>query len=929
MDYRFTLNLPDTNFSMKANLSKTEISILKFWTSINLYENQKNKEKLFTLNDGPPYANGDIHIGHAFNKILKDIICKFKFLDGYKINFIPGWDCHGLPIELNVEKSILNSNKSVSNLDFRLFCKNYADEQIDVQRKSFMRLGINADWNNFYKTMDYSFELSIVESFKTMFVNGYIYGGVKPVYWCFNCSSALAEAEIEYDIKNSDSIYVFFEIFFDKFFFNEWKIFNLLKIGFVIWTTTPWTLPFNEGVALNHDADYLLISLNKIGYILDKNLLEEFIKKISCEKTYIILNTYKGKKFSDLLLLHPFYNKKIKILYSDHVRGDSGTGCVHIAPAYGYDDYKVALVYNLPIKNSIDNKGFFHDDVLNFEGIYFESANKLIIDSLKFKCNLLYHEVITHRYPFCWRHKTVLIFRTTKQWFLDINKNNLKTKLLHVVSELIKWIPGSGKSKMLAMLSERPDWCISRQRLWGVPIIFFINKFTDEIHPNMHIIIEKSLIFIKKYGVSFWYEFDIFDLFSVDKNIYYKVNDVLDVWFDSSVVYKYMKDHCGLNLPIDLCVEGSDQYRGWFQVSLINSIANYGIIPYKNILTHGFILDSYGRKMSKSLNNVISPNDVVDKYGADILRLWVSSVNYKFDVHISEEIINRICEAYRKFRNTFRFLLSNLYDLDLNSLQKNSLLKIDYWIINKFFCLKFDILNDYSDYKFYFVYKKLYNFCVEDLGSKYLDLIKDRLYTMSATSVYRKSVQSVLFYVLYGLIKLIAPILSFTSEEVWKNLIISDAKSIFLSNFNSDISFIKNLIFFDLRDFLFWDKIFLLKLCVNKFIEDFRKSGVLGSSLEVKLCIFCNIYWYDLLLHFKYELHLFFLVSEIKLFINLKKKEKYIFSGIDGVYLKLKKISYIKCERCWHRKVKILDFFVICERCIDNLYYNGETRFLI
>lgn len=926
MDYRFTLNLPNTSFSMKANLAKTEVEVLKFWDDMNLYEKQKGRKKIFVLNDGPPYANGDIHIGHAFNKILKDIVCKFKLLSGYEVSFIPGWDCHGLPIELNVEKSILKSGQSVSKSDFRSFCKQYADEQIKIQRKSFMRLGINADWNNFYKTMNNSFELSIVRSFKTMLKNGSVYSGFKPVYWCFDCASALAEAEIEYDMKKSDSIYVFFELSCVKFVFDQHDTIKFSRIGFPVWTTTPWTLPFNEGVALNYNFNYLLVIFNGCGYFLEENSLENFLAKLNVID-YIILAKYKGSFFSDMLLFHPFYNKKVKILYSDHVRGDSGTGCVHIAPSHGYDDYKVSLIYNLPLKNSVDAKGFFDENVLFFENLQIDNVNKKVIECLKSNFNLLHCEIIFHRYPFCWRHKSPLIFRTTKQWFLDLQTSALKEKILYNVSDVIKWIPVSGKFKMLSMFQERPDWCISRQRMWGVPIILFVNKIDGTVHPDMNVIIEKSLCYIEKYGVNFWYEFDVFDLFSVDSSMFYKVDDVLDVWFDSSVVYKHMKDFYGLNLPVDLCVEGSDQYRGWFQVSLINSVINYGITSYNSVLTHGFILDSCGRKMSKSLNNVISPSDVIEKYGADVLRLWVSSVNYCFDVNISEEILSRICEAYRKFRNTFRFLLSNLYDF--NTFDGKSLLKLDSWIINRFQCVKSEVLNDYIEYKFYSVYQKLYNFCVDDLGSRYLDLIKDRLYTLPLDSSSRKSSQAVLFHIVYGLSKLLSPILSFTTEEVWKHLKFKDTESVFLSDFNFDTSLVMKQSIFDVCDFVFWDKLFLLKSCVNRLIEDDRRRGILGSSLDGNLSIFCNMYWYDLLIKLKDELYLFLLVSKVTLCFFSVDSNFYKSNELEGIYFSLDKIVYLKCERCWHRKVDKIDSFnclVICERCISNLYYGDEER---
>jgi len=929
MDYRFTLNLPFTDFSMKANLVHSEPVVLDFWYRIDLYNKQKGRNKLFVLNDGPPYANGDIHIGHAFNKILKDIVVKFKFLEGYEVCFIPGWDCHGLPIELNVERSLPKT--LVSGDKFRSLCRKYASNQINIQKQSFIRLGIIADWENFYKTMDKSFELAIIDSLKTMVKNEFIYSGCKPIYWCFDCSSALAEAEIEYDMKQSDSIYTLFGLCKGFFLNTICSNFHLSDVYFIVWTTTPWTLPFNEAVALRLDCIYVLVKFNGIGYILGEKVCFNLLKKFKIYNFEILL-FFNSCLLTDVLLFHPLYDKVVKVLYSDHVKIDSGTGCVHIAPAYGYDDYKLSLQYKLPLNNNIDEKGFFYSDVKCFSGMHIDDVNSAVIDLLHTKKKLLFHEIISHRYPYCWRHKTQLIFRTTKQWFFNMSKSGFREKLLDVVSNSITWIPSLGKSKMLSMLKDRPDWCLSRQRMWGIPLILFVDH-NGIIHPNILSIIEKSLSFIKMYGVDFWYKLDVFDLFSIDKTVYDKVIDVLDVWFDSSVVYKYISNFYGIKLPFDLCIEGSDQYRGWFQVSLINSIANYSVIPYKTILSHGFVLDKFGRKMSKSLKNVVSPNDVILKYGADILRLWVSSVNYCFDVNISDEILSRISEAYRKIRNTFRFCLSNLYDLNFKNdfFYDLNLLEVDSWLLYRFYILRSNVLNDYLNYEFYSAYKKIYNFCIDDLGSKYLDLIKDRLYTERFDSKFRKSAQFILFYLSYNLSKLISPILSFTAEEIWSYLPVKDVESIFLSKFK--LKFIGyNKLEFNVHRCIFWDKIFYLRSCVNKIIEEYRSKGFFGTSLEIKLEFVCNSYWYDLLFYMKNELHLFFLVSGVELYLS-SYNEEFVETGVFGIYLRLQKSSYDKCERCWHRiskKVNIdNEILCICERCLVNLYYMKKDRFFI
>lgn len=916
MDYRFTLNLPETNFSMKANLSLNEIDILKFWEDINLYNKKIFSRKIFVLNDGPPYSNGDIHIGHAFNKILKDIVCKFKKLDGFLINFVPGWDCHGLPIELNVEKLIKKSKFLISDSDFRNLCKKYAEDQINIQKKSFMRLGINASWNDFYQTMNFEFEASIVKTFKSLLKNGYIYSSIRPVYWCFDCTSALADAELEYLDKESDSIYVFFEIFdfekfFDKFYFR--------KIGFIIWTTTPWTLPFNEAIALNSKAEYVLIAYKEVGYIFDKKLLDYVVKKLGFTRIHV-LHKFNADFFIDMRIIHPLYNRFVKVVLSEHVSSDSGTGCVHIAPGYGYDDYKVALKFGLPIQNKVDINGYFYGDVEEFSSLNIKDVNSSIIPRLKDKNNLLLHEVILHRYPHCWRHKSALIFRTTNQWFLSIDNNFLRTKVIDLSRNFVKWIPENGKNKIISMVNDRPDWCISRQRIWGVPIFLFVNKNSNELHPMSLQILDEIINIVKEKGTNFWYDIDVFSYFNVDSNIYRKVIDVLDVWYDSSSVYEFiLNKFVFLKIPFDLCLEGNDQYRGWFQSSLINSVANYNLSPFSTVVAHGFVLDGFGRKMSKSLNNVISPNDVISIYGADVLRLWVSSVNYGVDVNISEEILSRVCESYRKIRNTFRFILSNVNDFnpEVNLKSYFDIFYIDKWILNKFILFRNSIIIDYNNYKFFNVYKKIYNFCIEELGSKYFEIIKDRLYLTRYNSILRLTCQSTLYYILYEFVKLISPILSFTSEEIWKNIRYVDDNSVHSSIFDLKINMFLNDLYFNIFDFIFFDKLFLVKEIINKLIENFRRKFNIGSSLELNLFLYCNIYWYDFILKIKRDLFLFFLVSNVSVILDF---------NINNIKFEVVKSNFLKCERCWHRNVYILNNLKICNRCILNIYYFKEDR---
>jgi len=927
MDYKCTLNLFNTKFKMKANLSKLEIDILEYWKNIGLYDLMSNNSKsnLFIINDGPPYANGDIHIGHAFNKILKDIITKYNALNGHRINFIPGWDCHGLPIEINVEKKHGKAGIDISKKEFRFECRKYALEQVNLQKKSFIRLGISADWDNSYKTMTYDFESNIINTLRIVLNKGYIYIGRKPVYWCFNCKSSLAEAEIEYYDKNSSSIYVFF-----KFKDNLVDIKNnIIKCGVIVWTTTPWTLAFNEAVALNSNFKYCIVEYNNIGYLIDSTLVDILFKKLNFLNYKIICEFY-GKDLEGKILTHPFYNKFIKIVLSDHVKNNTGTGCVHIAPAHGFDDYNVGIKYNLPIEDNINKNGYFNDKVSIFSNCYLFDVNYKIINILNKNKNLLFFENIKHRYPYCWRHKTSVIYKTTKQVFIYLQNKDFKLRVKNIIKN-IKWVPKIGLDKMERMLDSRPDWCISRQRTWGVPITLFIHKKTGMFHPNIINIMYAISSYVRNFGVDFWYDTDVFKLFNVDKTLYYKIDDVLDVWFDSSVVYKYISNKYNQNkLPFDLCLEGSDQYRGWFQVSILNSFILNECIAYKDILVHGFILDKFGRKMSKSLKNIITPLEVIKTYGADVLRLWVSSVNYSVDMNVSGEILTRVSEAYRKIRNTFRFLLLNTSDFIYKKhfVEFKYMLKIDVWILFILFKLQEDIIKSYSNYNFHLVYKKIYNFCTNELGNKYFDIVKDRLYTSRVDTNIRRSVQSSLYFILNILVKLISPILSFTSEEIWMYIKDNKTKSVFLSTFLNykTIDFKSDNFNYD-----FWLNLFLLKDEVNKVLEKYRKLGIIGSSLDAGIEIFCNLNWYNTLLSIKSELHFFFIVSDVNIKLLSKKNEEVEKTLINDIFIKVIKIHGKKCERCWQRLPNISENnnISICYRCVENVYGLGENRIYI
>lgn len=910
MEYKNTINLPETNFTMKGNLSNTENKILE--KNEFIYKINKNYKKIFIMNDGPPYANGQIHMGHALNKILKDFICKFKTLSGYNIDFTPGWDCHGLPIELNVEKKI-----EKKDFNFRIECEKYANEQILIQKKDFIRLGVTADWDNHYKTMSPNFEVSVIKSLIKIIKKKYIYIGYKPNYWCFDCKSALAESELEYKEKESHSIYLYIKCFNYNNILNK---FNFKNIGFIIWTTTPWTLPSNEAIALNKNFKYIIFEYNKNAYIVSEFLYKEIKEKLNLKKTVIIKNV-NATFFKDVKIKHPIYNKTSKIIFSNHVKNDTGTGCVHIAPSYGDDDYKLGIKFKLNIINTINEKGYFNNDILYFEKMYYEDVNLKVIEILKNNKNLILNEKIKHKYAHCWRHKKPLIFRTTNQWFLNVTKKTFKNKLFYLIKKYIYWLPKNGLNKMKKMFEDRLDWCISRQRMWGIPMFFFINK-KNKLHKNTIKILKKSIKLTKKYGSNFWYSFDIFKKFKVNKKKYKQIFDVLDVWFDSSCVYRHILDKKKYSLlPHDMCVEGNDQYRGWFQVSLINSIICFNEIPYKKILSHGFVLDEKNRKMSKSLNNVILPNDIIKNYGADILRLWVASVNYTIDINISNEIINRICDTYRKIRNTIRFLLSNLKENKIKKNIKNDLLLIDLWIIYYTYIIKKNLINYYYKNNFHNIYKIFYNFCIDKINTKYFNLTKDRLYTDNKESNTIKSAQHTFLYILYNILKILSPILSFTSYEAWNFLLIKDEKNVLKSNLNTDFyifAFLKNIKIIDILNI---NKLFKVKNIFNRIIENIRKYKKIGSTLELNLIIHCNLYIKNILIKYKKELYLFFQVSNIKIKLNQNTKRNKIFFDILNSKNK-------KCDRCWQRSITS-EKLNICKKCILNIYYICEKRLFI
>ena len=917
-NYRDTLNLPETQFSMKAGLPQKEPEILNFWNQNDIYKKIREKysdSELFLLHDGPPYANGAIHLGHSVNKILKDITIKYKTLKGFNAPFIPGWDCHGLPIELNVEKKHGKNSELVQDKEsFQKACKEYAETQINNQMDDFKRLGVFGDWENSYKSLDSSFEADIIRSLGTIYDAGHLEKGEKPVHWCQVCSSALAEAEVEYMNKISKSIDVAFYVK-DESMEALKKIFNLNEINdvaFVIWTTTPWTIPSNVAVCVNESLKYSLIEVDNNSFVIASDMFDECMSRWS--KTGNRIAECQGKDLEMLSLQHPFIDRDSIVLLGDHVTTESGTGCVHTAPAHGLDDHFICKKYNVETFKALNNRGLFKDDFDFISGLPPIKADEKIIEKLQKENMLINVEDYDHSYPHCWRHKFPLIFTSTPQWFISMNKNDLLKKAQNFVNK-VNWEPGWGLQRIESMLDDRPDWCISRQRNWGVPITLVVNKDSGEIHPDQSNLFGIFADLIEKDGISAWDKVDLNDYID-DANDYIKITDSLDVWFDSGVTHaavsakRFSKD-----IVADLYLEGSDQHRGWFQSSLLTSIAMSGNAPYKSVLTHGFVVDEDGKKQSKSLGNVVSPQKVWDNLGADILRLWVASTDFRSEMVASDEILKRTSDQYRRIRNTFRFILGNLNDFsEKDAIEIDKLVELDKWIINSVSDLERKVLDYYDSYSYHRAVQLIHNFCVNELGGTYLDITKDRLYTSKKESHARKSCQTSLCFVLNKLVRLVAPVLSYTAEEIWQstNILNSEATSVFLSTFNENYDEIDSQISKEE-----WTRIFEIKEQGNQAIETLRNENKLKGSLDAIVKITAMDEDKKTLDKFGDELHFLFITSEAET-IKGKKLEIEITSS-----------EHEKCIRCWHKDVSVgtsKKHNEICNRCIENIEEDGEKR---
>lgn len=917
-DYKNTLNLPTTDFPMKANLANREGSFLKEWQDkdINKQIRQKFKGKpLFVLHDGPPYANGDIHIGHAVNKVLKDVIVKSKTLSGYDAPYVPGWDCHGLPIEHMVEKKKGKVGHKISADEFRAACREYADKQIKKQKVDFKRLGIFGDWDNPYLTKNFKYEADIVRALGKIVKNGHLTKGFKPVHWCTECSSALAEAEVEYKDKGSDTVDVAFNVVGD--FFGKDK-----PVSFIIWTTTPWTLPANEAVSLHPDLDYALVDVGKVLYIMSEDLLESSLERYGIKDFKKISKIYKGSELEGIMLQHPFYDKQVPVILGEHVTTETGTGAVHTAPAHGQDDYVVGLQYNLPVECPVDGRGVFIESTEGVAGEFIFKANATIIDLLKNQGTLVKHEPITHSYPHCWRHKTPVIFRATPQWFVSMTQKNLRDKVNDEILN-VKWIPNWGQKRIELMVGNRPDWCISRQRYWGSPITLFINKNTGELHPDTENLFEVVAKKIELEGIEAWFKLKAEDVLGSEAKDYEKTTDTLDVWFDSGVShYAVLKASDYLSDVADMYLEGSDQHRGWFQSSLLTSCAINERAPYKQVLTHGFTVDQNGHKMSKSLGNVIPPQKVVNSLGADILRLWIGSTDYSGEMTVSDEILNRSADSYRRIRNTMRFMLANMQGFDPKNdlVDINNMLVLDRWIVSKTHDLQQQVINEYDNYNFHFVMKAILNFCTNDLGGFYLDIIKDRQYTTQTDSLARRSAQSALFHISHAMVRWLSPILTFTSEEIWQFLPGASNESVFLQTWYEGLEGnFDNPVIEASRD---------INTHLRKELEDMRRNKIIGSSLDAEVDIYCKDDNYQNLLGLKDELRFVFITSEARV-NQLSDKPTHAKEINSSLAIKVEKSDHQKCVRCWHHRPEIGQNKVhqdLCDRCIENVSGEGENR---
>ncbi|TMO64545.1 isoleucine--tRNA ligase [Pseudoalteromonas aurantia] len=936
-DYKHTLNLPETEFPMRGNLAQREPKMLKTWYEQDLYgqiRSAKKGKKPFILHDGPPYANGDIHLGHSVNKILKDIIIKSKTLSDFDAPYVPGWDCHGLPIELQVEKKVGKPGKKVTAAEFREKCRAYAQKQVEGQKADFKRLGVFGDWDKPYLTMNFDFEANAIRVLGRIIKSGHLHKGAKPVHWCTDCGSALAEAEVEYQDKQSPAIDVKFD-FVDQA--AVVAAFDLAEghegegcVGTVIWTTTPWTLPANRAVAVHEALEYALVQVEDEGkvqrLILGSELVKDAMDRFGFNHFHV-LGYVKGQALEHLRVAHPFYDFDVPVIVAEHVTTDSGTGVVHTAPGHGQEDFSAGLAYGLEVANPVGANGVYFPDTPLFGGQHVFKANASVIEVLSEKGALMHHHALQHSYPHCWRHKTPIIFRATPQWFVSMDQANLRQDSLNEIAKT-QWLPEWGENRIANMVEGRPDWCISRQRTWGVPIALFVDKDTGALHPKTEEFIEQVAVLVEGKGIQAWYDLDPATLLGDDAEQYMKVQDTLDVWFDSGVSHACVVDaREELTGPADLYLEGSDQHRGWFMSSMMTSVAINGHAPYKQVLTHGFTVDENGRKMSKSLGNVISPQNIMNKLGADILRLWVASTDYTAEMTVSDEIFKRSADRYRRIRNTSRYLLSNLsgFNPATDLVAVEEMVELDRWIVSRAAQLQTEILEAYDNYQMLVVTQKLMNFCTGELGSFYLDVIKDRQYTAKSDSHARRSCQSALYHIAEAMTRWMAPIMSFTAQEIWQALPGERGEFVFTDVWYEGLNGVTE----GQLNNEYWQGLLAVRDEVNRVLENARKEEVIGATLQAEVTLYTNGDLAEALQKVGDELRFVLLTSKVTIESLNNKPEDAISSEIEGLFITVAATDAKKCERCWHYCDDVGSHEThtdICGRCITNVEGDGEQR---
>ena len=936
-DYKQTLNLPETEFPMRGNLAKREPDMLASWIAADWHQQirevQSSREQTFILHDGPPYANGDIHIGHAVNKVLKDIIVKSKGLAGFNAPYIPGWDCHGLPIEHKVETTIGKiGDQFKSASEFRNACREYAATQIERQKVDFQRLGILGDWDHPYLTMDYKIEADIVRSLGRIIENGHFHQGAKPVYWCMDCESALAEAEVEYQDRKTWTVDVAFPIENTEQIENVFAVSSEVasRAAMAIWTTTPWTLPANQFVAVNAELPYVLVEFDKDGHcwtlVLAEGRLEALSERYGVEDFKILGKTL-GHALAGIQCEAPWDGRIVPVMTGDHVTLEAGTGAVHSAPAYGLEDFHAAKSLNLELLTPVRDDGTFAETVSVVAGLHVEKAGPVIAEYLAEKGRLVHKARLEHSYPHCWRHKTPVIYRATPQWFIRMQGEGLLETARQEVETSIQFTPTWGKNRLAAMLEDRPDWCISRQRNWGVSITVFVHQETSQLHPDTQQLFETIAQRIEQGGINAWFDLDPAELLGEDAADYRKVTDVLDVWFDSGTTHaSVLGRREGLHFPADLYLEGSDQHRGWFQSSLLTSVAIHGCAPYKGLLTHGFTVDQDGRKMSKSLGNVIPPQDVMNTLGADILRLWIASTDFTKEMTVSHEILNRTSDTYRRIRNTARFLLANMagFDPANDQVANDDLVSLDAEMIRRTTELASKIMGHYARYEFSEVTQALHHFCVDDLGGFYLDIVKDRQYTLKPDSHARKSCQTALYWITDALVRWMAPILSFTAQEIWEAMPGERPHQFVFAVTEADLPEANG------RAQVNWQLIQSAKESVNQAIEAARNDGLVKGSLSAEVALYADGAVFDALTALGDEIRFVTITSEVDLYPLSKAPDSAVTDSVcPQLAVVVKATESEKCERCWHHRPDVGSVSAhptLCTRCVDNVEGTGEER---